>query len=87
MQAGLVCEYIASRWGQKGLEAVLKEYGAGRTRRGAQGNAQDLGRAVRRGLRELRRQPVGNVVETSAVAGRAAGGSGRSSAGLEGRSR
>ena len=30
MQAGLVCEYIASRWGQKGLEGVLKEYGAGK---------------------------------------------------------
>ncbi len=30
MQAGLICEYIAKRWGQKGLEGVLKEYGAGK---------------------------------------------------------
>jgi len=30
MQAGLVCEYIAARWGQQGLEAMLDEYGAGK---------------------------------------------------------
>ena len=30
MQAGLICEYIAKRWGQKGLEGVLKQYGAGK---------------------------------------------------------
>jgi cellulose synthase operon protein C len=30
MQAGLICEYIAMRWGQQGLEAMLKEYGAGK---------------------------------------------------------
>ena len=35
MQAGLVCEYIAARWGQKGLEAVLKEYAAGKETREA----------------------------------------------------
>jgi cellulose synthase operon protein C len=30
MQAGLICEYIGKRWGQQGLEALLKEYGAGK---------------------------------------------------------
>ena len=30
MQAGLICEYIAGRWGQEGLEAVLGQYGAGK---------------------------------------------------------
>ncbi len=29
MQAGLVCEYISSRWGQQGLRAMLDRYGAG----------------------------------------------------------
>jgi tetratricopeptide (TPR) repeat protein len=38
MQAGLICEYIAARWGQAGLERVLKEYGAGKeTREALQG--------------------------------------------------
>jgi tetratricopeptide (TPR) repeat protein len=35
MQAGLICEYIASRWGQEGLEKLLKEYGAGKETREA----------------------------------------------------
>jgi len=30
MQAGLICEYIAKRWGQEGLAAVLDAYGAGK---------------------------------------------------------
>jgi tetratricopeptide (TPR) repeat protein len=30
MQAGLTCEYIAKRWGQQGLEAMLDQYGAGK---------------------------------------------------------
>ncbi len=45
MQAGLVCEYIASRWGQKGLEAVLKEYGAGKETREALQNALKISAA------------------------------------------
>jgi tetratricopeptide (TPR) repeat protein len=30
MQAGLTCEYIASRWGQQGLRAMLDQYAAGK---------------------------------------------------------
>jgi tetratricopeptide (TPR) repeat protein len=30
MQAGLVCEYIAKRFGQRGLEGMLKLFGAGK---------------------------------------------------------
>ena len=30
MQAGLTCEYIASRWGQQGLRAMLDQYTAGK---------------------------------------------------------
>jgi tetratricopeptide (TPR) repeat protein len=30
MQAGLTCQYIAKRWGQEGLEAMLDLYGAGK---------------------------------------------------------
>ena len=30
MQAGLVCEYIAERWGQSALQAMLEAFGAGR---------------------------------------------------------
>jgi tetratricopeptide (TPR) repeat protein len=31
MQAGLTCEYIASRFGQAGLKAMLDQFGAGKT--------------------------------------------------------
>jgi tetratricopeptide (TPR) repeat protein len=30
MQAGLTCEYVAMRWGQQGLRAMLDQYGAGK---------------------------------------------------------
>src|SRR5262249_37174717 len=30
MQAGLTCEYIASRWGQQGLRAMLDQYATGK---------------------------------------------------------
>ena len=30
MQAGLTCEYIASRWGQQGLRSMLDQYAAGK---------------------------------------------------------
>jgi tetratricopeptide (TPR) repeat protein len=39
MQAGLTCEYIASRWGQEGLRAMLKEFGEGKETREAVQNA------------------------------------------------
>ncbi len=45
MQAGLVCQFIAMRWGQEGLAAMLKEYGAGRETREALQNALKISAA------------------------------------------
>ncbi len=42
MQAGLICEYIAKRWGQQGLRSMLDQYGAGKDTAGAVEAALDL---------------------------------------------
>ena len=71
MQAGLICEYIAGRFGQQALERMLDEF-ARRQGHGAShpGRAQDLAGAVRRGLRRLRRQRARRRSSPASSAGR-----------------
>jgi tetratricopeptide (TPR) repeat protein len=45
MQAGLICEYIAARWGQEGLEAMLKAYAGGKETREALDTALEISAA------------------------------------------
>jgi tetratricopeptide (TPR) repeat protein len=63
MQAGLICEYIASRWGQQGLERVLKQYGAGKETPAALKGALDISaEQFDKDFADYVKAQVGNVV-------------------------
>ena len=71
MQAGLICEYIAGRFGQEALERMLDEFAAARTRRKpSQARARDLAGAVRREFRGVRRHASSAPSSRGSSAGR-----------------
>ena len=63
MQAGLVCEYIASRWGQEGLRAMLELFAEGAETPAAISGALGIGaEAFDEAFADYLRQELGGVV-------------------------